>query len=224
MLSLLKLFGKSPFAPLQIHMEKVAYCVSKLEDIFQALFAGDQPRVLALAEEISASEHEADQTKSYIRNHLTRGLFFLMDRSDLLTILSLQDSIADKTENIALLLTMRPIALPPDFHEDFFALLRKNLATFKEAFQIMQELDELVETSFGGNEAEKVKKMTEKVALLEHESDLVERALLRRFFTEAEQLPSPVFHLWLKIFESVGDLSNLSENLADRIRMLLEVK
>ena len=224
MLSLFKIFGKSPFAPLQIHMEKVAYCVSKLEYIFQALFEGDQGKVLTLAEEISVSENEADQTKSYIRNHLTKGLFFLMERSDLLAILSLQDSIANKVETIAALLTMRPIVLPVNFHKGFFLLLHKNLATFKEAFQIMQELDELIETSFGGNEAEKVKTMTEKVALLEHESSILEKALLRQFFTEGESLPSPLFYLWLKIFESVGDLSNLSENLADRIRMLLEVK
>lgn len=224
MLTLLKLFGKSPFAPLQIHMEKVALCVAKLEDIFQALLAEDRHKVEALAAEISENEHEADQTKSYIRNHLTKGLFFLMDRSDLLTILSLQDSIADKAEDIGLLLTMKPLKLPAHLQEDFLAFLQKNLLTFRESFQIMQELDELLETSFGGNEAEKVRQMTEKVAKLEHEADLLKTALLKRLFTEGDGLPHTVFHLWLKIFEAVGDLSDLAEKLADRIRMLLEVK
>lgn len=224
MLTLLKLFGKSPFAPLQIHMEKVALCVARLEDIFTAVFGGDNGRVRELAEEISSHEHEADQTKHYIRNHLTKGLFFLMDRSDLLAILGLQDSIADKAEDIGLLLTMRPLTLPEAFQQDFLLLLQKNVATFKESFQIMQELDELLETSFGGNEAEKVKRMTEKVARLEHEANLLKTAFLRRFYTEAENLPPVVFSLWIKIFENVGDLSALSEKLADRIRMLLEVK
>lgn len=224
MLTLFKLFGKSPFAPLQIHMDKVSQCASKLEDIFKALFAGDTARVHALAAEISESEHEADQTKNYIRNHLTKGLFFLMDRSDLLTILAIQDSIADKAEEIGVLLTMRPLSLPPAFQESFFPFLEKNLLAFNEACKIMQELDELLETSFGGNEAEKVKQMTERVARLEHEADLLQNELHKKLYTEGESLPHPIFHLWLKIFEEVGSLADLSDKLADRIRMLLEVK
>lgn len=222
MLTLLKLFGKSPFAPLQIHMEKVALCVAELEALFKAFFAGDSKTVARLASAISDNEHEADQTKNYIRNHLTKGVFFLMDRSDLLAILALQDSIADKAEDIGFLLTMR--ALPLTFQEDFFPFLEKNLQALQETFKIMQELDELLETSFGGNEAEKVKQMTEKVARLEHEADILEAALFKRLYNEGDAMPHTVFHLWRKIFEEVGSLADLAEKLADRIRMLLEVK
>lgn len=224
MLTLLKLFGKSPFAPLQLHMEKVAHCITKLEALFQALFAHELSKVAELSQEISTFEHEADQTKSYIRNHLTKGLFFLMDRSDLLAILGLQDSLADKAEDIAKLLTMKEIHIPDAFQADFNAFLHKNLATVRATFSIIEELDELLETSFGGNEAEKVRQMTEKVSYLEHEADLLEAALMKRLYTEGDALPVTTFHLWLKIFESVGDLADLAEKLADRIRMLLEVK
>ena len=37
MLNIASLFGKSPFAPLQSHMKKVALCVERLSDIFNAL-------------------------------------------------------------------------------------------------------------------------------------------------------------------------------------------
>lgn len=224
MLTLFKLFGKSPFAPLQIHMEKVSSCTFKLAEAFKAAFAGDLAKVKAIATEISLHEHEADQTKNYIRNHLTKGLFFLMDRSDLLAILAIQDSIADQAEDISLLLTMRPLNLPTAFQETFFLFLEKNLEAFQEACHIMQELDELLETSFGGNEAEKVKQMTERVARLEHEADLLQADLLQRLFNEGETLPHPIFYLWMKILEEVGAIADHSERLADRIRMLLEVK
>lgn len=224
MLTLFKLFGKSPFAPLKIHMEKVAQCVGLLEELFHTQFAGNNEKVVEIAHQISHLEHEADQTKNYIRNHLTKGLFLLVDRADLLDILSIQDSIADKAEDIGVLLTLRPLMLSHEFQNDFFPFLKKNLLCFKEAFKIMQELDQLLETSFGGSEAEKVKQMTETVSFLEHEADLLQEPLLKKLFNQEEAVPYPVFHLWLKVFESVGQIANLSEKLANRIRMLLEVK
>jgi predicted phosphate transport protein (TIGR00153 family) len=224
MLTLLKLFGRSPFAPLRIHMDKVANCVEKVPDLFFALQSDDQQKVHQLAKEISDLEHEADLTKNDIRNHLSKGLFFLVDRSDLLEILSIQDSIADKAEDISVLLTIRPLKIEPSFQEDFQFFLQKNMEAFQITRQIIQELNELLETSFGGLEAEKVKEMVEQVAFKEHEADLLQMSLLKKLFNSENELPYPVFHLWLKIFEEIGWLSNLSETLSNRIRMLLEVK
>lgn len=224
MLTLLRLFGKSPFAPLQIHMERVAGCVFLLEELFKSLFAGDNDKVAAIAQRISELEHEADQTKHSIRSHLTKDLFLLIDRADLLDILSIQDSLADKAEDLGHLLIIRPLTLSHEFQTDFFPFLEKNLLCFKETFKIMQELDQLLETSFGGIEAEKVKHITEKVAKLEYEAGKLQAPLLKKLFYQEEVMPYPVFHLWLKIFEGVGQISNLSERLANRIRMLLEVK
>jgi predicted phosphate transport protein (TIGR00153 family) len=224
MFNLTKLFGRSPFAPLQAHMAKVANCVDKLPDIFTALLAEDQERVHALAQEVSDLEHEADLTKNDIRNHLTKGLFLLIDRADLLEILTIQDSIADKAEDICVLLTIRAIKMESSFAEIFQRFLAINIRAFKETYRIIQELHDLLETSFGGLEAEKVKEMIDQVAYLEHEADVLQMELLRVLFNRENELPYPVFHLWLKIFEEIGWLSNLSETLANRIRMFLEVK
>jgi uncharacterized protein len=224
MLTLLKLFGRSPFAPLRLHMDKVANCVERVPDLFSALQCDDQQKVHQLAKEISDLEHEADLTKNDIRNHLTKGLFLLVDRADLLEILSIQDSIADKAEDISVLLTIRPLKIEPSFQEDFQDFLNKNMEAFQVTRQITQELHELLETSFGGLEAEKVKDMVAQVAFKEHEADLLQMKLLKKLFNSDKELPYPVFHLWLKIFEEIGWLSNLSETLSNRIRMLLEVK
>jgi uncharacterized protein Yka (UPF0111/DUF47 family) len=37
MLTILNLFGRSPFAPLESHMEKVSECVGMLKILFEAL-------------------------------------------------------------------------------------------------------------------------------------------------------------------------------------------
>lgn len=224
MRSIAKLFGRSPFVPLQVHMEKVADCVAKVRAIVDAYLNGEQERVAALAEEISALEHAADEVKHDIQNHLPRGMFLAIDRGRLLEILAVQDNLADKAENIGALLTLKPIKSPPGFEEKFRAFLDKNLAAFEVAHQIIQEVDELLETSFGGPEAEKVLGMVHRVAEIEHEADRLQHALLKDLFVHEDQLTHGEFYLWTRVLRQVSELSNLSERLANRIRTLLTVK
>ena len=94
------LFSRSPFAPLQTHMEKVAICVDKLKELFDAFFQQESETIGKLADEISDLEHSADLTKNDIKSNLPRGLFMAINKTDLLQILSLQDSIADTAEDI----------------------------------------------------------------------------------------------------------------------------
>jgi predicted phosphate transport protein (TIGR00153 family) len=224
MRNILNLFGKSPFAPLQNHMEKVASCVRLLPEIFQALKDNQREKVEELAQLISEREHAADLTKNDIRNHLPKTLFLAMDRSSLLEILAIQDSIADKAEDIAVLLTLKALPIIEEFWDDFQAFLRKNIETFEDAFSVIRELHELLESSFGGIEAEKVSQIVDRVGLQEHEADIIQRKLLKDLFSVEEKLTLSTFHLWQRVFESVGALSNLSEKLANRIRMTLELQ
>lgn len=224
MLTILSLFGRSPFAPLQSHMEKVSACVHLLPELFLALYSGNTEKVEALAILISEKEHQADLTKNDIRNHLPKSLLIAMDRASLLEILSLQDSIADKAEDIAVLATLKTLPLIEPCKAEFTAFLQKNIEAFDDVFAIIHELHELLESSFGGIEAEKVSAMVEKVAVKEHEADIIQRRLLKIFFNEDSTLSPSSFHLWQRIFESIASISNLSEKLANRIRMTLELK
>ena len=54
-----KLFAKSPFAPLQKHMQDVNGCVIKIKEIFEALENGDNKSVAKIAKEISKQEARA---------------------------------------------------------------------------------------------------------------------------------------------------------------------
>ncbi len=222
MRTIAKLFGKSPFAPLQTHMDKVGNCMEKLSEIFTILFKKDPEKIEKLVTDLSRSEHEADLTKNDIRNHLPKSLFLPIDRSHFLDILSIQDSIADKAEEIGVLLTLRPIE--PIIESDLQAFFQKNVDVFWAARQIIREIDELLESSFGGIEAEKVKTMVEQVAHKEFETELLKRQLMKKLFSKGEKLSHPAFYQWLRLIEEVGSISHLSERLANRIRMVLELK
>lgn len=224
MISIARLFGKSPFAPLQTHMKKVTLCIEKLTAIIEALPKMDMEKIEKLSKELSELEHEADLTKNDIRNHLPKSLFLPIDRSHFLEILSVQDRIADKAEEIGLLLSMRPLDMFTEFKSDLELLYKKNADVFWNAKKIIEEIDELLESSFGGIEAEKVKDMVEQTAYKEHEAAQMQHVLTKQLFSKGNSLSSPAFYLWLTLIEQIGALSALAEKLANRIRMVLELK
>lgn len=224
MLNIARLFGKSPFAPLQTHMKKVGSCVEKLGTVLELLSKRDAEKIEKTVSELSKLEHEADISKNDIRNHLPKSLFLPIDRAHFLEILAIQDWIADKAEDIGILLTLAPLEPFPNSFADLKTLYTKNAEVFSNAKQIIAEIDELLESSFGGIEAEKVKAMVETTALLEYEADKFQKAFLKRFFAHASMLPTTSFYLWVRLIEEVGAISHLSEKLANRIRMVLELK
>lgn len=222
--TLFNLFGRSPFAPLQAHMEKVSQCVHLLKDLFQHLEAKDYAAVSEVANHISELEHQADITKNDIRNHLPKSLFLPIDRGHLLEILAMQDRIADKAEDVAVLTMLKDVEILPLFKEEFKDFLERTIVAFDSVRLIIKEMHELLESSFGGVEAEKVRSMIENVAYEEHEVDIIQRKLLKKLFQSENEMSYTTFHVWQKICEALAAISNLSENLAYRVRMTLDLK
>lgn len=224
MLTILNLFGRSPFAPLESHMEKVSECVGMLKTLFEALEKQDYALVDEVSKKICELEHQADLVKNDIRNHLPKSLFLPIDRGNLLEILSIQDSIADRAEDVAVLATLKKAPMPNELKEVFTRFLNKNFEAFHVARKIIREMHELLESSFGGIEAEKVRSLVDEAAFKEHEADLIQRDLLKTLFNVEKELTYSSFFYWQRIFESLGSVANLSEKLGYRVRMTLELK
>jgi uncharacterized protein len=222
--TILNLFGRSPFAPLQSHMEKVAVCVHLLETIFDAIEKKDYAAVEAASTKIADYEHQADLTRNDILNHLPKGLYLPINRSQLVEILNTQDDIADNAKDVAVLVNIKPLELQPYFKTEFKEFLLKNISTFDSVFLITKEMHELLESSFGGVEAEKIRSMVEEVSFKEHEVDLIQRKLMKKLIQSDDQMSYTTFYLWQKICAATGAISNLAEDLAFRIRLTLESK
>lgn len=67
-----KLFGRSPFGPIQQHMERVSSCVAKMGESLDAFDQGQWSEIERLADEVSHLEHQADQIKDDIRIQLRK--------------------------------------------------------------------------------------------------------------------------------------------------------
>jgi hypothetical protein len=219
-----KLFGRSPFNLLQRHMEQASKCVSKMCEALDALEKSEFDRLPGLAEEVSALEHQADQIRDDIRNHLLRRFFMPVDREHVLRILSQQDSLADIAEDVCVLLTMKPIRLPDELKDPFQRFRELSIKSVDLASSIIGELDELVETGFGGVEAEKIRSLTHEVAFTEHQADLVAHELVRGIYARDTEMTPGEFHLWMRLTQTLAGLSNTAENLADSITMVLSLK
>jgi uncharacterized protein len=224
MLTIAKLFGKSPFAPLQSHMDKVANCINMLPDLFKAVEKQDLEEIRNIAKQISKSEHEADLTKNDIRNHLPKSIFLPIDRSSIFHILSIQDAFADKAEDISVLCTFKLLSNYEEFKEEFKNFYLLNVNTFTLAKQVIKEFDSLLETTFGGAEAQKVKIMIDDLAFKEHELDKMQYHLTQKIYDKCDTMSYEIFYLWHTLIKEVGSISNLAENLGNTIRMILEIK
>ncbi len=216
------LFTRSPFTPLQTHMEKVAQCVAKLEDLYVAFSKNEQDRIKTIVKEISEMEHSADITKNDIRNNLPRGLFLAINRANLLEILSLQDTIADKAEDIGVLMTLKKLEPIDNLMDDLKSFLKKNIDAVQQVNSIIRELDELLQSTFGGTEAKRVRQIINDVAYIEHEADLMQHEILKKLYNLDDRLNYSSFSLWMNIIRTISALGDTSEKLANRISMLLE--
>ena len=87
----------------------------------------------------------------------------------------------------------------------------------------INELDELVETGFGGAEARTVGELVDKVALKEHETDVSQRELLRSLLAHETAITYGDFFLWSRIIRQVANIADRSENLAVEVRTTLDV-
>lgn len=219
-----KLLGKSPFGLLQRHMEQVAKCVAKMEESLAVLEQGNWNDAEALADQVSQLEHQADQIKDEIRGKLQRRFFMPVDRVQILEILSIQDNLADTAEDISVLLTIKHLATPPGVVESFQEFCKSNLNAFRLAEAVINDLDELLETGFGGAEAEKVRSVVHDIAYAEHQADVLQRVLLKKVFSDEANLSAADLNMWIELIKHLSHLSNLSENLGNRIQRTLDLK
>jgi len=204
-MTIARLFGKSPFSLLQGHLKKVAACMDQVCLLLQAFWKEDRGEVERVAERIGKLEHEADLVKNEIRNQLPRGLFLPVDRGHLIEILSMQDDLADKAEDIAVLCGLRPIPLIQELEEPIRQFWTKNHECFAAAKRAVGELEEVLESAY-----------------LEHEADILQRQLLRDLYAQEARLTFITFDFWSRLISEIGAIADLSENLSDRVRMLTE--
>ncbi|MEG3638709.1 TIGR00153 family protein [Magnetococcus sp. PR-3] len=219
---LASLLGRSPFKPMQEHMRTVVTCVQQVPDLFKALENNDRDALNKVKDKIFELENKADDLKNDLRAHLPNSLFMPVARRDLLEILDMQDAIADTAQDIAGLLTLREDLSPPSgMCAQFAELSVRCVATCEKAGEAIEELDELLETGFGGRESELVEKMLKELSDLEDETDHLGIALCQSLFAREDEIKPVVTIMLYQMIRDIGNLGDYAEKVGDRLRLLI---
>jgi len=202
-------------------MAKAQNCVVLLGDFLEATFVKDWDRAAILQQEIRRCENEADDLKSNVRTKLPKNLFLPVPRTDLLELLSTQDSLANRAKDIAGLMLGRKMEIPESLVPMVREYFQESLLASEQALKIINQLGELLETGFRGRKVELVEVLILELDELEHKTDVSQIKLRAKLFELEAALP-PVNVMFLyKIIDSIGDLADISQKIGGRLLLLL---
>lgn len=216
-----RLFGKSPFGPIQEHMRVADRCAGELVPLVAALTAGDLDTARTHGDAVSALEHEADELKNAIRSALPATLLLPVARRDLLALLSTQDSIADAAQDAAGLLTLGRLRVTPAIAAPLEELCRSVVEVVAKARGLVEQLDELLELGFRGREADRLLEMIEDVSARESVTDQLGRDLVRILFEHEDEMGPLSVVFWYEVVRTLGQVADEAENVGDRLRLLV---
>ena len=216
-----RLFGRSPFRPLQEHMQVVSECVAEVIPLFEALSDGDSEAIARSKERIFELEEQADDLKNGLRSSLPRSLFMPVDRRDLLDVLNAQDNIADTAQDVAGLLVMRVMDVPSFMRGSLLPYVRRNRDAVEKCVEVISELDELLETGFRGQEAKRVEDLIDELNRIEDETDDMGMELVGELFAREDDLKPLAVVYWVKLIDMIGDIADYAEDVGDCLRLLI---
>jgi len=219
--TILNLFGKSPFKPLQEHLEKVKECLEQIQPLFDSLYKQDSKEFKTISKNIMKLEHQADKIKDKIRDNLPKNLFLAVNRRDLMNLLSAQDSVSDAVEDLAVVLNIREMTVPEKLKPLLDNLVKKVVQVGNLSVEVILELNNLLEASFSGPEAEKVIKMVGEVSTMEWEADKIQYKLAQTLFKMEKELDPVSIFMWMKIFQTLSKVADASEKVTKLLRLFL---
>lgn len=219
--NLFNVFEPSPIGPLEKHMRKVTQCANQLYPLIEATEEKNWDKAESILIKITNLEKEADRIKRDLRLHLPKGLFLPVARTDLLELLSAQDAIANKSEHIAQLILSRKMHIPAHLTPYFKPFLKRCLETADQACKAINELDELLETGFRGNEVKIVDGMIMTLDEIEHDCDEKLAEIRQAIFTLEHDLPPLEIIFLYKLVQWIGDLADQAQTVGSRLQILI---
>jgi predicted phosphate transport protein (TIGR00153 family) len=218
--SFLNMFVKSPFKRIESHMDVVQLCLAELPDFFEACLNEDWVLAEELYQKISTLESQADQQKRKVRLKIHHSLYLPVSRSELLSLLDIQDQIANIAEDIAVLMFSRKISLPGELGKNVKALLMQSLSTAQKAKQVSNELSDLVDTGFKGLTLRSTRNLINDLYALEDQSDQLQYIARSSLYAQENQFKVLDVIFWYKCIDKIGELSDMSRRIGTQLLLL----
>ncbi len=222
--SIFGLIARSPFKPLSEHAEKVRLTVWKMSDAVSVYVEGDQSRVEALYSEISRLEHDADDVKHDIRQHLPSSNVMSVDRADVLSYLKQQDDVANSAETVAQIMTIRASSMPTAVKDAVIKLNKEVLKTVEEHVSVSNKIITILDTAFSPENVREAQEIINKVDAQKHKVDVTKLEAMKVVYGHETELgPVDVYHL-LMLVKEMGWVAEHAESSSNRLRLMIARK
>ena len=197
------------------HMQAVEECVIKFEGFMRAATtpATVNETLRALSADVGEAENVADKALRRMIDSLAGGTFLASTKEDIIAISTSCDKVANKCETIAKIIVCQKIKLPDAYAED----LLKMLSITRKQFDVLEESIGLFFEKFGA--LLQNHEILDEIRALESDVDAIEVKLYDDIFSLDMDLAHQV--QLSKTVELIADVSDIIENIADRIQIML---
>ena len=214
------LISRSPFGPIQVHMEKSKECAEELLVFLDAVIDNDWNNANTSRKKIKALEKDADKLKAETRDLLPKGMFLFVPRGDLLDLIGLADEIPNTIKDISGLVYGRQIVIPPQISASFKEFASEAVEIVSTAALAVDQLSEVSRLAFGSRASDTLEKIISKLDSLEAESDKSEVTVRRQLFDIEKDLP-PVDVMFLyDVINKIGELADRAEQVGHRLTLI----
>lgn len=218
-----KLLGKSPYSLVRDMMSTTNKVTQLIPKLLLGLKDGDLELCNRLSEEISQKEGEIDEMKHKIRIIVSQSMFFPFPKRDFLELIYTIDSISDRSETVAKLFTIRHLSYPAALEEKVNLMLQ-TIQTLREYLSniFLDELNDLVESSFSGPEAQAVHAMIDGISKKAHELEVQTHEAMVVLYQDSLGLAPTEVILWNRIIDKLESVGLAFEKTATALRLLME--
>src|SRR6056297_1881095 len=209
----MQFFGKKELRIIQLfqdHMVAVENTVKSLIDFLKNIENPNFDRE-AYVEKIRKNESDADDKRRKMETEMYLGAFLPNFRGDLLGIAESIDVVANKAESTADLIELQNINIPEEFIPKLIELAEKSLETYLS-------VKEAASSIF--NDMDVANDHINKTEQLEHESDQLEKALVKTLFRKEEIELAHKIQLE-KLIKKLADIADQAENVSDRLQIVI---
>lgn len=196
-------------------IKDVEGCLINFENFMRAMTAGDASKetMVALKDGVMQMEAAADRSLSMMIESLGSGSMLPSTRSDLINIATACDSVANKCETIAIMMVIRKFQMPASFGER----IMKILEITRNQFELLEKAIKKMFSDF--NKLMKDHTILYDIRDLETDVDKIELSLYTETYDMDLDLAEK--NQISQFVELICDISDIIENIADKIQILL---
>jgi len=191
-------------------LEKISEILKMINQLFEHIYNEDWDTAKKLVMSIRQKESEADKARRNAESELYSGAFLPNFRGDLLGLIESIDRITNRAESLADMLVLQRIEIPEHIRKALLDQFSKSMETFEALRKACEEFFE---------DFDSARPHIIEVENKEHKEDSLERNLIETIFSSDLSLAKKL--QLNSLVRGIGDIADLSEDVSDRLEILI---